>query len=65
MINVCCVFYGNKYTSDYVQNLYNMVKKHLTVPHKFYCFTDHTNMFDHVYGDIIYKDLPLKGYKGW
>jgi hypothetical protein len=22
-------------------------------------------MFDHVYGDIIYKDLPLKGYKGW
>jgi len=65
MINVCCVFYGNKYTSDYVQNLYNMVKRHLTVPHKFYCFTDHTNMFDHVYGDIIYKDLPLKGYKGW
>ena len=65
MINVCCVFYGNKYTRDYVQKLYNMVQRHLTVPHKFYCFTDHTNMFDHVYGDIIYKDLPLKGYKGW
>ena len=65
MINVCCVFYGNKYTRDYVQKLYNMVQRHLTVPYKFYCFTDHTNMFDHVYGDIIYKDLPLKGYKGW
>jgi len=65
MINVCCVFYGNKYTRDYVQKLYNMVQRHLTVPHKFYCFTDHINMFDHVYGDIIYKELPLKGYKGW
>ena len=65
MINVCCVFYGNKYTSDYVQNLYNMVERHLTVPYKFYCFTDHVNMYDQVYGKIIYKDLPLKGYEGW
>ena len=65
MINVCCVFYGNKYTSEYVQNLYNMVQRHLTLPHQFYCFTDHTNLFDTVYGNIIYKDLPLKGYEGW
>ena len=65
MINVCCVFYGNKYTSDYVQCLYNMVQRHLTVPYQFYCFTDHVNMYDQVYGKIIYKDLPLKGYEGW
>ena len=65
MINVCCVFYGNKYSSDYVQYLYNMIQRHLTIPHQFYCFTDHKNLFDTVYGNIIYKDLPLTGYKGW
>ena len=65
MINFCCVYYGNKYHVDYVQTLYNMVQRNLTIPHQFYCFTDHVNMFDKVYGNIIYKDFPLKGYEGW
>jgi hypothetical protein len=65
MINVCCVFYGKKYSSDYVQRLYNMVQRHLTVPHQFYCFTDHINLSNTVRGNIIYKDFPLKGFEGW
>jgi hypothetical protein len=65
MINVCCVFYGKKYSSDYVQRLYNMVQRHLTVPHQFYCFTDHINLSNTVSGNIIYKDLPVKGFEGW
>jgi len=65
MINVCCVFYGKKYSSDYVQRLYNMVQRHLTVPHQFYCFTDHINLSNTLSGNIIYKDLPVKGFEGW
>ena len=65
MINVCCVFYGEKYSSDYVQRLYNMVQRHLTLPHQFYCFTDHINLSNTVRGNIIYKDFPVKGFEGW
>jgi hypothetical protein len=65
MINVCCVFYGDKYSVDYVQRLYNMVQRHLTIPHKFYCFTDHKNLFDKVYGNIIYKPFNKKDLLGW
>ena len=43
-MNFCCVYYGDKYDVKYVQNLYNMVQRHLTIPHKFYCFTDHVKL---------------------
>jgi hypothetical protein len=65
MINICCVFYGNKYTSDYVQKLYNMVQRHLTIPYNFYCFTDHSNLDDTISGNIIFKELPIHGHEGW
>ena len=65
MINVCCVYYGSKYKPDYVQNLYNMVERNLTIPYEFYCFTDHVNLFDQVYGKIHYKPLPRYDMQGW
>jgi len=65
MINVCCVYYGSKYKPEYVQNLYNMVERNLTVPYEFYCFTDHVNLFDQVYGKIHYKPLPRYDMQGW
>ena len=65
MINVCCVYYGSKYKPEYVQKLYNMVERHLTIPYEFYCFTDHVNLFDHVYGKIHYKSLPRYDMEGW
>ncbi len=40
MINVVCVKWGTKYPSYYVNNLYYMVERRLTVPHRFICFTD-------------------------
>ena len=43
-MNFCCVYYGDKYDVKYVQNLYNMIQRHLTIPHKFYCFTDHVKL---------------------
>jgi hypothetical protein len=32
--------WGTKYGPDYVNRLHNMVRRHLTVPHRFVCFTD-------------------------
>jgi hypothetical protein len=65
MINVCCVYYGNKYKPEYVKKLYNMVQRHLTVPHEFYCFTDHVNLFDIVTGKIHFKSFPRHDMEGW
>ena len=65
MINVCCVFYQNKYEPIYVQHLYNMVKRNLTVPHKFYCFTDHVKLQKIVQGDIIFQKFPRGDFEGW
>ena len=65
MVNVCCVYYGNKYETIYVQNLYNMVKRHLTKPFKFHCFTDHTKIHKMVEGDIIFKPFPRHDFEGW
>ena len=51
MINIACVYYGDKYTFKYVENLYNMVKTNFTIPHRFICFTDNT---------VIHKQRGLK-----
>jgi hypothetical protein len=32
--------WGTMYESSYVNNLYSMVRRHLTIPHRFVCFTD-------------------------
>ena len=33
LVNIVCVYYGLKYSIDYVQVLYNMVQRNITVPH--------------------------------
>lgn len=66
MINFVCVFYGTKYSPDYLQNLYNMVKRHLTVDHKFICFTDQKKLPEQVKGDIEYRNFTArKDLNGW
>lgn len=42
MYNVVCVKWGDKYSPDYVNKLYAMVKRNLALPHTFYCFTEDT-----------------------
>jgi hypothetical protein len=43
---VACLKYGNKYSSDYVNKLYNMVKRNLTIEHEFVCFTENPEGID-------------------
>lgn len=39
-MNFVCIKWGDKYTPDYVNNLYNMVKKNYTKDFTFTCYTD-------------------------
>lgn len=38
--HVICVKWGKKYTSSYANILFNMCKRHLTVPFEFHCITE-------------------------
>ena len=42
MKNVLCIKWGNKFPADYVNKLYRMVERHLSLPHRFVCLTDNT-----------------------
>ena len=64
-MNFACVCYGIKYNIEYVQKLYNMVQRHTTIPHKFYCFTDNVNPQQQLKGDIIIKQFPMFNLQGW
>jgi hypothetical protein len=55
MLNVICVKHGTKYGPEYVNKLYNMVQRHLTIPHNFICFTEDSKKID---ANVIIKPLP-------
>ena len=40
MNHILCVKWGNKYISQYVNVLKNMIAKHTKVPYQFHCFTE-------------------------
>ena len=42
MKNVLCIKWGNKYSADYVNKLYSMVERHLSLSHRFVCLTEDT-----------------------
>ena len=39
-INIICMKWGNKFSPDYVNKLFNMVQRNLSIEHDFICFTD-------------------------
>lgn len=62
MLNIICLKHGTKYGPEYVNNLYNMTQRHLTVPHNFVCFTENPKNIDTRIG---IKPLPKDGLSGW
>ena len=62
MLNVVCLKYGDKYGPIYVNNLYNMIERHLTVPHRFVCFTDNTVGLN---PKIEIKLIQSQRFSGW
>lgn len=62
MINVITLKWGTLYSSDYVNKMYEMIKRHLTLPFTFYCFTEDDTGLDK---NIKIKPLPESSLHGW
>lgn len=60
-VNVVCVNWGTKYSTDYVERLFQMVKRNTTHEFKMYCLTDAPEMYSN---DIIGIKLN-PGYESW
>jgi len=56
MPNVICIKWGDQYSVDYVNRLFNMVRRNVTVDINFYCFTE---ISAGLHPDIIVKPLPV------
>lgn len=58
--NVICIKWGTRYSTEYVNRLYRMVKRNTTLSFHFYCFTDDS---DGLCNEIIPKPLPVLNVK--
>jgi hypothetical protein len=54
-VNVVCMKWGTKYGPEYVNILYNMVKRNITLPFRFVCFTEAP---EGIKAEIEIKPLP-------
>jgi hypothetical protein len=60
MNNVLCIKWGNKYDSEYVNKLYNMVSRNLSIPFRFICLTDDNS---NINPEIEVKPIPKIGFE--
>ena len=45
-MNIVCVKWGTKYGPDYVNKLYSMVQRNMSIDFQFFCYTDDVNGLD-------------------
>ncbi len=57
-VNIICVKWGRKYGPDYVDKLHSMVRRNMTRPYRFVCFTDDA---DGISPEIECKPFPRLG----
>ena len=62
MIHVVCVKWGDLYSSEYVNNLYEGVKVNTTLDFEFICFTENSKGVNE---EIFCRTLPNNGLQGW
>lgn len=63
MVNVVCVKYGNKYDSSQVNILYEMVRRNISLPFSFSCFTDDSSgLDDNIIPIKLDLDLDLNSF---
>jgi hypothetical protein len=62
MLNVVCLKHGTKYGPEYVNKLYNMIQRHLTIPNNFICFTDDPTNIDQNIKIVNLPKLPIEGW---
>jgi hypothetical protein len=57
MVNIICMKWGTRYGPEYVNHLANMVRRHLTRPHRFVCFTDDSSGLN---PNVEFRPMPVK-----
>ena len=62
IVNVICIKWGESYDVEYVNNLYCMVKRNISLPFRFICLTDN---FKGLLSDIEAKPFYNSQLKGW
>lgn len=64
---VICMKWGDKYGAEYVNRLYNMVSRHLTLDFQMICLTDDSSGIDPAVTchPIPEMDLPAGPERGW
>ena len=43
VVNIICMKWGDKFPAEYVNRLYGMVERSLSLPFRFVCFTENSN----------------------
>ena len=65
-LNVICLYWGDKFSTDYVQKLYYMVQRNLTIPYRFIVLTDHVKLPKLVNcPGATFESLPENNLEGW
>jgi len=54
-VNIVCMKWGDKFDASYVNRLYGMVNRNLTLPFRFVCFTENSN---DIREEVEIKPLP-------
>ena len=65
---IICMKWGTLYGPEYVNILHAMVKRNLTLPHRFICYTDDTTGIDPAIETRVIPDMPLgsaASFSGW
>lgn len=67
MFNLVCVKWGSKYGPEYVNTLYSMAKRNVSLPHRFVCFTENTQGLDPKIETKPLPSLPITNptNQGW
>ena len=63
-IKICTLYFEGKYTPDYVEKLYNSLKRNCTIPFEFICYSDNPNVkADRVIPLIKHSGIKKHWYK--
>jgi hypothetical protein len=57
-----CLKHGTKYSAEYVNKLYSMVNRNLSLPYEFVCLTEDSHG---LHKEIRVIDLPKNNLEGW
>ena len=54
-VNIICMKWGDKFPAEYVNRLYGMVARNLSIPFRFVCFTENN---DGIRDEVEIQNLP-------